>query len=309
MKRLAFPTLILIIVAAIWLIYSNYESNRISGRTVDNFLGLNPDEVDSITIITPIDTTILYIENERWYLADSIPRLAEAPAISNVLAKSSEIEVGDIHSENPARQDEFQVSDNLGIHVSYYSEGKLLNSIIVGKPSQDYQYSYVRLSGEDAVYKAKGVLAFVFARERNQWLDRAIFSFSPDSIAAMEFIYPDKGYRIELTDSVWYLSKISSKEKNVADTAKIRVAKLLISSLKANDFINATDSGKINFDKIAFTLKVRLLDDTAYGLEFSEVKDDAHRHYCRRSDLGDDIFVIFTSVYGSLTRDISHFLP
>jgi uncharacterized protein DUF4340 len=307
MRRLIVPVLVLIVVGAIWLAYSSYETNRISGRTVDNFLGLNPEEVDSITIITPIDTTILFLDNGIWYLADDIPRLAEAPAVANVLTKSSEIKVGDIHSENPERQDEYQVSDSSGILVGYYSNGELLNSVIIGKPAQDYRHSYVRLPGKNAVYKARDVLGFIFARQRNQWLDRTIFAFNPDSIVSMEFIYPDKGFIAELIDSTWFVKKLSSKEKLPSDTAKMRVALSLVSALRANDFVNATDSGMIDFGNTALTIKVRLMDSSEYSLEFSKVDEEAHRHYCRQPDLG-DIYVIYTSVYGSLTRDISHFL-
>jgi len=308
MKRVILPVLILIIVAAIWFIYSSYESKRISGRTVDNFLGLNPDDVDSVTIFTPVDTTILFLDNGKWYFADDIPRLAEEPAVNNVLTKSAEIKIGDVHSENPERQDEFLVSDTLGVLVSYYSEGELLNSVIIGKPSQDYRHSYIRLRGENAVYKARDVLSFTFVRQRNQWLDRTIFTLNPDSIISMEFSAPDQGFAADLIDSVWFVRKLSSKETLPADSAKVRVALSLVSNMRANDFINATDSGKIDFSDIALTFKVRLMDNSEYVLEFSKVESDAQRHYCRQPDLG-DIYVIYTSVYGTLTRDISHFLP
>ncbi|UCD16270.1 MAG: DUF4340 domain-containing protein [Candidatus Zixiibacteriota bacterium] len=308
MKRLAIPAVILLIVVAAWLIQRSHEARQTAGRTVENFLGIDPAQIDKVEIFAPSDTFCLFLEGGRWYLDNATPRKADSLVVANVLTTASTLRVGDIISENPEKQTEFQVDDASGILVNFYGDQKLLNAVIIGKPASDYAHTYIRLRGENGVYSASGMVTYTFSRQRTQWLDKTIFPFDTSRIAAIDFIYPDKEFRIERADSIWLVSKSPHQDKIQADSAKARVVINLSGGLRANDFVNATDSGKVDFSNIAFTLKATLTDGTSQSLAFARVAEDAHRHYCRL-DQGTDVYVIYSSVYDVLAAEFSSFLP
>jgi len=308
MKRLAIPAAILAIVLIVWVIQSGHEARQTEGRTVDNFLGLDPHVIDKIEIYAPSDTFHFFVDGGVWYLDDSMPRKTDSMVIANILTTAATVKVGDVISENPDKQTEFSVDDLSGTLVNFYSENELLNSVIIGKPSSDYGHTYIRLRGENGVYSALGMLTYTFTRTRSQWLDKTIFGFDSSQIAQIDFIYPAKTIRLERLDNEWMISKHPSTEKVASDTAKTRVLLDLVDGLRANDFVNATDSGKVDFERTDFTLDVTLLDGTKNTLVFSEVAQDGHRHYCRLNQ-GTDIYVLYSSVYNILRADFASLMP
>ena len=308
MKRLAIPVLILAVVVVIWVIQSGHEERQISGRTVENFLGLDAHQIDRIEIFSPADTFHFYVDGGEWYLDDSSPRKTDTLVIANILTTAATIKVGEVVSENPDRRTDFNVDDQSGTLVNFYNEGELLNSMIVGKPTPDFGHTYIRMRDENGVYAAQGMLTYTFTRTRSQWLDKTIFPFDSSQVAQIDFVYPDKALRLERQDSVWMVSKKPFTDKVATDTAKTRVLLDLVDGLRANDFVNAADSGKVDFDHIDFTVNVTLRDGAKYSLVFSEVAEDNHRHYCRL-DQGADTYVIYSSVYNILRVDFASFMP
>ncbi|MBN2226666.1 MAG: DUF4340 domain-containing protein [candidate division Zixibacteria bacterium] len=308
MKRLAIPAIILAAVVVIWIIQSGHEERQTSGRTVENFLGLDAHQIDRIEIYSPADTFHFYVDDGVWYLDDSIPRRTDTLVIANILTTAATITVGDVISENPDRQAEFNVDNLTGTLVNFYGDGELLNSIIIGKPTPDFGHTYIRRRDENGVHAAAGMLTYTFTRSRGQWLDKMIFPFDSSRVAQIDFVYPDKAIRLERQDSIWMASQKPFTDKAPTDTAKTRVMLDLVDGLRANDFVNAADSGKVDFSDVDFTMNVTLRDGTTHSLVFSKVAEDNHRHYCRL-DQGADTYVIYSSVYGILRADFASFMP
>nr|MBN2277024.1 DUF4340 domain-containing protein [candidate division Zixibacteria bacterium] len=308
MKRLLIPLIVLIIILIAWLVQNRMENRQMAGRTVENFLNLSAPDVNRIVIEKPDDTLEFTRDQAYWYLHDSLPRRADSMAMKNIINNGAGIVVGDVISENPERQTEFQVDTASGILIRFYHDDNLLASVITGKPSVDYAHTYVRIPGSDQVYLANGLIRYVFDRKRTQWYDKTIFSFIPGSIASVDIAYPDKAYRLSFHDSLWYISKQPYQDSLTADSMKAESFIGAIVRIDAVDFANAADSGLIDFANPSLILKVTLTDGSTHQLTFAKINAEGSRVYCKKPEF-DDIFVVYKSKYANYTRQFADFMP
>lgn len=300
--------MLLVVILAIWIVQSSLEKKRITGRTIDNFLELNPADINRIAVITKSDTLSLQFDRGLWYLGGDTPRRTDSMAVRNMLSAAVDMKIGNVISQNPEKQQDFAVDSTDGIFAEFYRDDRLLSSIIIGKMANDYAHTYVRKPGSDEVYLAEGLLTYVFNRQRTQWLDKTIFSFVPGSVASVEFMYADRSYRLSVHDTISYIARSPYRDSIIADSAKAATFLNQLTRLNANDFVNASDSGLIDFSEFSLTLNVTLADNTTSTLNFSRVNEESSRVYCRIPGY-DETFVIYQSRYQNLKKDFSSFLP
>jgi hypothetical protein len=309
MKRLIIPVIILIVFVLIWVIQSSYEKKRISGEMIENFLELNQENVNKIVIHTAADTVTIIKENDNWFLQGQKPQKADNMVMNNVLTAAETITVGQVYSENPALQGSFQVDTLSGTRVEFYDSDRLLSSIIIGKLTQDYSHTYVRIPGSNEVYIADGVLTYTFNRKRAQWLDKTIFAIDPGTVRNIEIVHSEKSYKLWHGDTDWYIAKEPYKDSIIADSSKAGVFLTQLCYLKASDLINANDSGKINFDKPSLKFDLSTADGSRHMVEFAEIKDStASRFYCRKADR-EDTLVVSKPIYSTLSKEFADFMP
>jgi hypothetical protein len=308
MKRLAIPAAILLLILIVWLVQRKIEANRIKGRLIENFLELKPDEINKIYLATPNDTLTFQKDKGVWYMQLQTPRRADADAVNNMISSAANMKVGNVISQNVERQKDFRVDSAYGNLVRFYRDDELLNEIIIGKMAPNRSQTYVRKPEYNDVYLAEGMLTFAFNRQLTQWLDRTIFSFNPDLIESIELAYADRAYKVTRHDSLWYVAKRPYKDSIIADSMKTISFVDQVSQLNANDFINATDNNKIDFDELSLTLNIHVFnDDSTYTLEFGKISEEGSRIYCRRPGF-EEIYVIYKSRFQNLQREFSDFL-
>jgi hypothetical protein len=97
-------------------------------------------------------------------------------------------------------------------------------------------------------------------------------------------------------------------DKIPADSAKTVNFITQLSNLKAADFANNDDSSKSTFDKVAYTIKINLADNTTQSMQIVGAAPDSARFYCRLPN-NPDVSVIFRGVYQNIARDFSGFMP
>jgi len=308
MKRLAIPIAILVVILIIWLVQSKMETNRITGKVIENFLELDANDINKIVIMNNDDTLTFSKEQDNWFLLDSLPRRADSMAIGNMVTTAAEIRVGNVISQNIERQGDFMVDEIMGNLVRFYRDDILLNEVIIGKMASDRTHTYIRKPDSDEVYLAEGLLSYTFNRQKTQWLDKTIFSFVPGSITNVELIYPDRSLKLFAGDSLWYVAQKPYKDSIMADSIKMGAFLGIIGKLHANDFMNAADSGLVDFDNFSLKANISLIDGTAHSIEFAKVNEDNNRVYCRKSGLN-EVFVIYISRFGTLKKKLSDFMP
>jgi hypothetical protein len=296
MKRLLIPLIILAVIVIIWLVQSGLEERKISLKKVENFLDIDIAAVDRIEVITKIDSVMLYKENSRWYLQDTIPRLADQNVINNVLDVSDTLQVESIVSQNPENQHEFEVDDKNGMLISFFQGGEKKNSLVVGKMNRGFTHTYIRKPESDDVYLCVGPLSYVFNRPGTGWLDRTILSIMSGNVAVVEFQYPDRSFKLIKKDTSWVVSLPPYIDSTKADTKIVDplISKLLI--LEATDFVNAADSGLVDFENPSLVINFELLSGNSETITFGVEYPDGVRRYCVKKGLS-EIFVIKRSLY------------
>ncbi len=307
MKRLLIPGAILVAFLLIWIIQSQVEKSEMSGKTIENFLNLDPGKVDRIILQQANNRYELELIERRWYLRDTRNRLADSMAVKNVLDAAVEMKAGTVVSQNPERRQEFMVDSLNGNLVQFYSGERLLSQIIIGKMSPDFSSSYVRIPGTSEVYLAPGQLSFNFSRQRAQWLDRTILSLHPENIDEVDFIYPDRAYRIRRDSNRWLVAKKPYTDAVETDSLKTVAFLNRLSRLSANEFPTADESGSINFQTPLLTLRI-VSADSLYQLEFASSPLDSLRFFCHRFE-PDDTLVLSKTNFESLKKDFASFLP
>jgi len=307
MKRLIIPAVILVVIVAVWFIQSKLEHKRITGKSIDNFLELDSAEINRIDTKTSDDAFTFRLDAGRWYIAvDSEHRRADSMAVYNMINVALDLKVGNVISENPERRKDFMVDDSSGNLVKFYHDDRLLNEVIVGKVSNDYAHTYIRKPESNEVYLAEGLITFAYKRKLTQWLDKTMFSFAPGSIQAVEMDADKKAYKLWRGESGWYVGARPYRDSSLADSIQAAVFVATLRTLSAKDFVNAADSGMIDFNNPSLNLTVYLIDGTSRSLTFAAVSEETSRVFCRMPEYN-DTYVIYRSAFDNIKKDISLF--
>jgi len=310
MRRLLIPAIILVIAFIVWAIQSNYEKKRISGVTIENFLNLEPGQINRMVITTPSEVFEFKKDDPVWFMkGESRWQMADMVVIANVIKTAASISVDKPFSENPDQQELFKVDTTNGILAQFFKDDSLLASIIIGKLTNDNAHTYIRKPGSNQVYTSDKILTFAFDRSRTQWLDKTIFAVNPKVVKVVELEHAGKTFRISLSDSTWYLSKKPYSDSLPADTSKVITFLRNLCYLRGSDFSNLSDSGLINFEKPSLKIRISTSDSTVETADFSQIIDQENgRYYVRRPERMDTL-VISKPIYDNIALDFAGFLP
>jgi len=112
----------------------------------------------------------------KSYRADQVKALA-------MVDKIGLMQKDQLVSENKSNHQSLAVTAEKGVTVSVYSSGSSPDhTFYLGKKSENWRYTNVRLEKENAVYLVEGSIQFAFVTGLSEWRDRSIFSHPADSI-------------------------------------------------------------------------------------------------------------------------------
>ncbi len=312
MKRLIVPVVVLIVVAVVWIVVSKREKAKVAPTVTENYLNLNCDKINRVVATSPARTVELVKQDDnRWYVRDSVLRLADQRAVEQILGRACTLSVGEVFSQNPDMQKEFNVVEGRGTEVSFYDNDSLMSSIIVGKMDPNMTRTYLRKEGSDDVYIVPPVYNFAFNMTRGQWMDKNLISCNPDSVASIEIYNDNRMLKLvpkpEDTSQVrqWTVINLKggqSKGENARASAVFPVVRQAC-SLRAFDMIGPQDIGKVNFDPVKLTLIVDQTNGSADTVQFAQIPpgDNPQRFYARHPN-GADTFVVPNMTYEVLAK-------
>lgn len=316
MKRLIVPIVVLIIVAVVWIVVSKREKARISGTVTENFLELNCESINRIVASSPAREVELIKTDGLWYIKDSIPRLAEQRAVTQILGRACTLSVGEVFSQNVDKQDEFNVTDDRGTTISFYDGDSLVSAIVVGKLNADMTRTYLRKKESNDVYIVPPVFNFAFNMTPGQWMDKNLIVCNQDSVSSVEIIYPSKAYRLEPKPDTggqvreWTIVNLKGGQSKGVDARGSVVFSFLqqACALRAFDMVGQQDIGKVDFDPVSLSIIVNRYDETADTVQFAQVPpgDTPRRFYARRP-AGIDTFVVANMTYEVLAKEYDDF--
>ncbi len=234
MKRNTLTSIIVLVVLAIIAFFALHREGEVSSTGSSGKMLVNYDStaVDKLELISPTGSVILEKTAGTWMLTAPIRYKADETAAAAAVGKGRKIELSNLVSTNPEKQNLFQV-DSTGTSVRVYEKGNLKAAFHVGKASSSFTETYVRVDGSNDVQLANEVITSYFNKPAKDWRDKAIFKVDEAKITSATFHYGDTTFVLSLQDSVWRIQK---------DSANPSVVKPLLGALaniQTDDFVDS----------------------------------------------------------------------
>ncbi len=142
----------------------------------------------------------------KSYRADQVKALA-------LLDKIKLMQKDQLVSENKANHTSLEVTPEKAITVSLFSSKDSPDQkFYVGKKSENWRYSNVRLEGQNAVYLVSGSIRFCFVTEISEWRDRGIFTHPVDSIASVRLADGSQIDKIKGVGETFWMARFAGQE-------------------------------------------------------------------------------------------------
>ncbi len=210
-KKVLYSVVILVILVAVLFIGENLGGKKPSEKELRFFPDLTEQSIGSLNIREGAGGIKVRRKGDVWVVSKSTHETASAstgplgaddsakafPAASGVeeesagreypvdsasiasaLEKLTSLKKDALVSENPEKQNIFEVDTGKGIRVDLEdNSGKSLGSFIIGKSGADYNSNYIRSKGSNAVYMAAGGIRYAFFTDLDRWRNKSILKF------------------------------------------------------------------------------------------------------------------------------------
>lgn len=303
----------LVVLGAIYYTKQKEEQNLTSAAIPEQTIpSVTSGTVERIIIDPPDQQAISLTKTDgKWYTNVERQYEADENAVNAAIKALEEPISATVVSSNPDSFGEYQVSKTSGTKVQVFEAGKPepAVSMVVGKDGPSAFSTYVRLDDSKDVLNAKASLSMAFKRP-DGWRDKQIFKFSGSSATRIE----ESGTSATFTvargeDDLW---QFEDEQTTEADSARVSSLANMMASLRANDFMEQTESQTLadfGLEPPRQTITISYVDKTTspsqptsvtllIGNESSTPGD----WYARRADKN-DIFTIGSHVAESLSPD------
>jgi hypothetical protein len=124
---------------------------------------------------------------------------ADSASVATVLEKLDNLTTDDLISNNPAKQEVFEVDSANGVLVKIWDRNdELLGSFRIGKSGASWSTNYVRKIGSDKVYSVGGSIKSAFFSDTKRWRDKTIQKFDKQRAQSITLVKGGNGRTIEL---------------------------------------------------------------------------------------------------------------
>ena len=276
--------LILILCAIVYFLVVSKEKKTFAPQRVEHFLQFDSSSVDKIKFSLFQTKRIFEKKDENWYSTHPDSFKLDKILVGQFLNLMANLEVEDLISANPVKQMRFQVDTLTGTRIDFFNREKLLASLVVGKTSSDYMYTYVRKSNSKEVWSAKGFLSPLVSRRLDQWRDKSIIELDAEKIQKVEFVRNKGSFWLIKADTLWkvspppYSASYEVKEDKVEDFIKF------ISSFKADAFVSKKEALKLDMGKSVLQLRLVLEDGSGEILTVFREGGESERYFAKKGE-------------------------
>ncbi|KKK80809.1 hypothetical protein LCGC14_2819780 [marine sediment metagenome] len=172
--------IILIAVAAAAVVYLALREQGKIQYKIPVLEKISTSSLDRLVVEKEGENLELAKEGEIWYIQPEQHR-ADGGKVDRMLDSLAKPDLVDLVSEaksyTPYNLDEAAV-----IKATVYEKGNPVRTLYIGKPSNNYKYTYVRIPDDSRVYTLQGTIRSSFEVKREGLRDRQILLFSPADI-------------------------------------------------------------------------------------------------------------------------------
>lgn len=308
MKRVIVPVLILVVLIAAYLFIQNSKTKSVTQERISNFLNLSAADVSHFIIEQPGSILDFSRAEVGWnVMVDSVACRADSVLVNEIVAMCTNIEVGEVESDNPKKQGLYQVDGLTGTRITFYNNQDELSSVIVGRNSQGYNYSYVRKPSSNLVYSGKGVKGALLSRPVANFRDKNIIQVDTSTLVSVAFEFRDESFTLKRADSLWSLSALESSVEQPVNSDTLELFKRQLVNLRADDFLSQSDSNFVIMNPPELIVTLKYKNGNSIKLSLIGGDNNKTRYFIRREGVN-ETYMIQYSKYGQLLRGSNNFL-
>ncbi len=296
---------ILVIVAVVLLvIYFVSQQGTPVKRVADYFVEIDSAEVSKVEIKHKDVELTLEKRGDQWWLTDPVEYPANARFGEDLASKLSDLRIENLISQQVEKQEMFEVTDSQGIAVTVHAGGDPI-TILMGKVSEGFRHTYMRLADSRDINLVKGVYQSYFTRNVRDWRDKTITKSNKEDFTGFVLTYPDRSMELTKLDTGW-VAKIGDEEFAAKENIIGRLTNLL-GNMNCFDFMDTLDTQKYDFSKPDFQLKVTTLTNE-FTFKLLPVDEEAQKYILEKDDALTH-FLIYQSTAKVLMKEFDEFRP
>jgi hypothetical protein len=228
--------------------------------------GLDPGDIDSITIGKGKDPIKIVRQEGRFVIANKANYAADTKQINDLITKALDIKTADLHTSDPKNHEDLQVTEDKARTVVKFfkADGSLLTGVVVGQSRETGQGTYVRLAASDDVYLTDEAPWF---RDRAvDYVNQEIVAAKREDVNAVTLTTPEGTYTLRSGkgDSVLLVNMPADRKLKDTDAKSVLTA---LTSLRFDDVNTPAQVPGLKFDHEYIG---RLNDSTEYRLKLAK---------------------------------------
>jgi hypothetical protein len=243
-KNTVFLLIVAIVIfgAIIFLNKQEQDVTTSAAIPVQTLPAVTSGTVQRIAIHAPGEKQVTLTRSAgKWYTNVEKKYEADQSAVTQILSAIDEPIDAKVVSSNPDSYGDYEVSETSGTKVKIFTTGKTEPALdlVVGKDGPSAFSTYVRMDGEDAVLNAHASLSMTFKRP-DGWRNKQIFSFPGNNATRIEATGTSQTFAFAKQGGDKWM--MESPEKAEAESARVDSIANMLSSLRANEFIDPSSS-------------------------------------------------------------------
>ena len=248
-RQVRFVLMALIAVGIAGLIVRAVSSGS-DELVLSGLLPISPDVVTRVEIRSPDSETELVRIGENW-TAGTYPVFA--PKLEQFWAAVAQMDGAQLIATKPANHARMRVTPEQGTRVAFYLGQSIQEQFIIGAPTVDVQYCFVKRSGQNEVYGVQCPGPNIFDADPNGWRDPVIAAISPLDVESITFTFPDEAFVLRISDGEWVVT--DGADEHPADLFELdMVMRSLV--MVASGFADENETKGLKFDSPDLTVSV-----------------------------------------------------
>ncbi len=241
--------------------------------TLSGLFPLTDEVVDQMVILSGDSEVRLFKVGGEWR-AGSHPEYSVR--VINLWAAIDLLPSAQAVAERPTSHERLGVDRNAGVTVTFYRNGSVLDSVLIGKWSEDAQLGYLRHPPGDTVYGLPFDIAFIFDPDPDAWRDPDIVNVPAAQVASVAVAGPEGTYALAQTGLGWTLTDDNGALP--ANPMGVDSVLRLLAPLVASGFATAEEAAGLDISDPYGSVSVTLLGG-GDGQRVAFARRDAGSYY------------------------------
>ena len=227
MKKVNNNILFLVLVALLGTFVATkiFRSPRLESNVRKDLVAIDSGAISKVEIApsNSAQEILLLREGNTWMVQRAAKKhKADNSTVRSVLGMMQNVQAERMISRKKEKWEEFNVGDK-GTRITFYAGTNKKGTIHIGKTGFSNTgsmyggtgYNYVRLAGENEVYRVNEFLESAFNRPFDDWRDKTFLRVPKNKVTRIAFNYPaDSSFILEKRDSVWVVgNQVAEKSK------------------------------------------------------------------------------------------------